>query len=607
MISRMTKEDRQLRVQRGRRKQEEAEKQRGKLGVLVENTYVFWNTAHTGYCYCRIEHGVETEIAECIPKTALDPYARVVFVREGPALVAVDPNSLDAVNVYGQSAPALGVPSQPMGNRGSGDWTPLDGNILLGDGVQFSVSPFVDVFETLIGYLRTGDAVGRTISGGVLTLGDEAVVIVSPSSGTTATLNTILMAGAAREVLLLAAAGCTITIANAADNLFVSSGANVEFTDEHIAFLYHDSVNGYVFGAGSGGDATTVTYTPTTPGDWSVVPSDVQEALDTLAAGSASGGINKDLFTQTADVTVANSTTPTTLLGAGEGSSLLPADYFTVGRTLSIDFSGVRSTALVAPNITFEIDLGGTVICLTATFADVGSLSGQQFHGHAEITCRTVGASGTVVAQGWVSLNSTDTVAVRAEMLASNPITLDTTVSQQVSPLITWGTASASNTITCQLAALQTIDPNIGGGGSGAYPTRYDIDPKNFTVVAGSALGWDFTRAGAWYAGLRIYQATGAINNEFSFSCVLDAGNYDLTLYGCRLTNNGIITFYLDGASIGTQDWYGSTLVNQVHSTSFTVSAAGYHVFHGLLATKNASSSDYFWELMFGWIKQASD
>lgn len=38
-------------------------------------------------------------------------------------------------------------------------------------------------------------------------------------------------------------------------------------------------------------DATAVTYTPTTPGDWSVVPDDVAEALDTLAAAPSGGTV----------------------------------------------------------------------------------------------------------------------------------------------------------------------------------------------------------------------------------------------------------------------------------------------------------------------------
>jgi hypothetical protein len=45
---------------------------------------------------------------------------------------------------------------------------------------------------------------------------------------------------------------------------------------------------------GSGGpvDAANVTYTPAVPGDWSPVPTHVDEALDELAAAGGSGSAN---------------------------------------------------------------------------------------------------------------------------------------------------------------------------------------------------------------------------------------------------------------------------------------------------------------------------
>lgn len=318
-----------------------------------------------------------------------------------------------------------------------------------------------------IGALLTGDSEAQTIAAGAITTGNKSVIVVSP----TATLSTINLVGAPRLLWLIGDTGVTVTLATGGN---ISSAAVV--TDTESVLVYHDGMTAFVLAGGSGGDATTVTYTPTTPADWPSVPTDVQEALDTLAADAVTGGINKDLYTQTTNVTVANTTTPTTLLGAGQGSSLLPANYFVAGRTLVLDFAGVRSSALVAPNITFEIDLGSTTICATATFADVSGLSGQQVHGHVEITCLTTGGSGAVNAQGWVELNSTGTVAVRAEMVASNPVTVDTTIAQQIKVLLTWGTASASNTLTNTNAKAQTVDPNAGSsaGGGGLGTVLWD-------------------------------------------------------------------------------------------------------------------------------------
>lgn len=360
------------------------------------------------------------------------------------------------------------------------------------------------------GDLLSGTPVSRTIAAGALTTGGESVIVVSP----TATLSTITLTGAPRFLWLIGDTGVTVTLATGGN---LTSAAIVTDTDS--VLIYHDGTTGHVLGGGGtgGGDATTVTYTPTTPADWPAVPTDVQEALDTLAADVATGGINKDLYTQTTNVTVANTTTPTTLLGAGQGSSLIPANYFVTGRTLVLDFAGTRSTALVAPNVTFEIDLGSTAVAVSATFADVGSLSGQQYHGHVEITCLTAGASGTVNAVGWVELNSTATVAVRAEMTASNPVTLDTTSAQQAKALLTWGTASASSTATNTNARLQTVDPNIGTGGGSltqAYLGYNTVGGSNEIMTAGKVYMKKITLAAAGLlADIEVYIDHSATTN----------------------------------------------------------------------------------------------
>lgn len=464
-------------------------------------------------------------------------------------------------------------------------------------------------FFNVEGALLSGDSEAQTISAGAITTGNKSVIIVTPSSGSTDTLSTITLTGSPRELWLIAAAGDTITLATGGN---IAVGAVC--TDTQAVLIYHNGTTAYVVSGGSGGDATTVTYTPTTPADWPSVPTDVQEALDTLAADAVTGGINKDLFTQTADVTVANTTTPTTLLGAGQGSSLLPANYFVVGRTLVIDLAGTRATALVAPNITFTITLGSTTICLTATFADVGSLSGQQWHLHAEITCRTTGGSGSVSAQGWVELNSTSTVAIRAEMATISLVTLDTTVSQQAKALVTWGTASASNTATATEARLQTVDPNAGAGAGGAiYPQRATCWADESTVLTGNAFTRNTGNTAQPYIE-EVVQGSASNGDSLTNGFLLAAGTYVFSVLGVTFNFFGKLDWYVsdNGGSFYSittgQDWYSaSSTPNVVKTASVMIAGDGYHVLKSIVNGKNASSTGFTIDLTKMWFKPSAD
>ena len=64
---------------------------------------------------------------------------------------------------------------------------------------------------------------------------------------------------------------------------------------QNTTFLLDDVViiEGTAASSGGATDASAVTYTPTVPGDWGVVPDDVEEALDYLAANAGGGGGNK--------------------------------------------------------------------------------------------------------------------------------------------------------------------------------------------------------------------------------------------------------------------------------------------------------------------------
>lgn len=165
------------------------------------------------------------------------------------------------------------------------------------------------------------------------------------------------------------------------------------------------------------------------------------------------------IFTQTATQTIANTGTETSLFGTGIGTLTLPANFFVIGKTVRIMGAGVFSSLITPGNVTIKIKLGSTVIA-TGTITNIlASASNNAFEFMGEITCRTTGASGTVMvngntdydtgvlAQGTLSLNN-----------AGATTTIDTTASQILDVTFTWATANASNTISTTTASVEVLN-----------------------------------------------------------------------------------------------------------------------------------------------------
>lgn len=163
------------------------------------------------------------------------------------------------------------------------------------------------------------------------------------------------------------------------------------------------------------------------------------------------------LFTQTADATVANTVTETTLIGTGVGTVTLPANFFVAGKTIKMIITGYFSTT-GTPNDTMAFKLGSTTVLTTGAMAMGSNSSNQLWRMEMILTCRATGTTGTVMAQGYcICLDST--VAVRImEMVTTATTTINTTISLAIDSTNTWGTASESNTITATNCILEVLN-----------------------------------------------------------------------------------------------------------------------------------------------------
>lgn len=171
----------------------------------------------------------------------------------------------------------------------------------------------------------------------------------------------------------------------------------------------------------------------------------LDKILKILSAVTLSTALYRVLWTKTASTAVANTGAETTLLDAGVGSKTLATAFFTIGKTLFFEVVGYYSN-LLTPTLQFKMKLGGTTILDSGAILTPGTVANQQFRFRGQLTCRTTGATGTVMAQGEVVLAGLSTPLVTITNTAVT--TIDTTAALAAEVTLTWGTANAANTAT---------------------------------------------------------------------------------------------------------------------------------------------------------------
>jgi hypothetical protein len=168
-------------------------------------------------------------------------------------------------------------------------------------------------------------------------------------------------------------------------------------------------------------------------------------------------------FRQTADVTVANTTTETTLFGAGVGSTTLSAGFLVPGKRVRVRVGGGYGT-FTSGTITFKVKLGSTAVA-TTTLTPGASLAGRGWWIEVVLTCRASGVSGSVVASGASNLFSSSNTATQRELQTvngttsvSSPVTVDTTAALALDVTVTWSVANAANIMTSIDGAIESLN-----------------------------------------------------------------------------------------------------------------------------------------------------
>lgn len=253
--------------------------------------------------------------------------------------------------------------------------------------------------------------------------------------------------------------GADITMTGSGTNVYTFPSAN----DTLVGRASVDTITGKkTFNTATGG--TTINFAagsaPTSPVEGDMWADSTQKTVTMFVDGlkQTAPGI---LFTQTADKSVTNTTSETSIIGTGIGTLTLPANFFSVGKTIRITVSGVYSTvAVTGDTVTIKVKYGSTVIGSTATTSLLAGASNLYFWAECLITCRSLGASGTVQISGGTTYNIS-TVGGLAEDPMNNgaaTTTVDTTASSLLDVTVTHSAANASNTVKSLVSSFEVLN-----------------------------------------------------------------------------------------------------------------------------------------------------
>lgn len=185
-----------------------------------------------------------------------------------------------------------------------------------------------------------------------------------------------------------------------------------------------------------------------------------QSSMKMMVVGTTQS-INGTLWTMTVSSSIFNTATETSVISTatttGVGTLALPANFFTAGKTLYLVLIGTYTTT-GTPTLDIKVKIGTMTVLDSGVVTQTAVTGTDAFTLSTYVTCRTAGATGTLMSAGQ-TVQNTSTIAT-AGMDLNSTITngVNTTGYQTFSVTVTWGAASASNNLTFTNGFLKVLN-----------------------------------------------------------------------------------------------------------------------------------------------------
>ena len=267
--------------------------------------------------------------------------------------------------------------------------------------------------------------------------------------------------------------------------------------------------------------------------------------------------------------TVANTSSETFFTSAYS----VPANSLVIGTVLRVKFFGVYSTGVVAPSLILKVYFGATVLIASGTLTTVAAVTNDGWSAEGLFTVQTIGASGTMEAQGLSEFSTASTAVLFVNMDNTAAVTVDTTIASIIRASVQWGgTVNASDTITLRemtvevmsVAGIPSVPPTP------AFHMFFGDDGEEGSIGPPGPAG-----AAAGSGGGSASSGPGGVSNDlyywFAGDQLTGAGGASIP----RLTNSAFIGAIVTAPASGSGATVGAAALNSRNVAVFSGSSAG--------------------------------
>ncbi len=170
--------------------------------------------------------------------------------------------------------------------------------------------------------------------------------------------------------------------------------------------------------------------------------------------------LTNSVFRQTADVTVANTTTTSSIVGPGVGSMTLPASSLFTGVAIRVVGSGVYSSATLLPgSLTIGLSAAGITFSTATLSGLLVGASNAGFNYSLMMVIRTIGTAGSMAVSGSFNyISSVSGARLTGDLNNSGAAaTINTTIPNLIDITAKWQTATAANTLKSTICNMEIL------------------------------------------------------------------------------------------------------------------------------------------------------